>query len=236
MVKVLLDDTAKVLSGVDQRHRGLVDTPDGFIWWGRTNPPPLAPQIVRTMQVLFECPRGCAGYGAAALVAITGVAGGERETALGSAAAEGSSLQVRGRWIKMAGALPRPASCVCVLLSSLFLCTRVRVVLVVVAAAVEFAVVSLYLFPLPHAGPPMPMPPCSGSHFGFLVSHPFSQPTSFLTNLLVSPREAPCAPLSLSLLCLFNDHLCSLQMPFLSFPVLSLFVLTHPFLTYPASW
>ena len=90
---------------------------------------------------------------------------------------------------------------------------------------------------LPHAGPLMPMPPCSGSHFGFLVSRPFSQPTSILTNLLVSPREAPCAPPpSLSLLCLFNDHLCSLQMPFLSFPVLSLFVLTHPFLTHPASW
>ena len=64
---------------------------------------------------------------------------------MGSAAAEGPSLQVRGRWIKMAGALPRPASCVCVLLFSLILCTRVRVVLVVVAAAVEFAVVSLSL-------------------------------------------------------------------------------------------
>ena len=126
---------------------------------------------------------------------------------MGSAAAEGPSLQVRGRWIKMAGALPRPASCVCVLLFSLLLCTRVRLVLVVVvAAAVEFAVVSLSLplsLPLslsllPHAGPLMLMPPCSGSHFGFLVSHPFSQPTSFLTNLLVSPREAPCAPPLLS--------------------------------------
>ena len=78
-------------------------------------------------------------------MAITGVAGGEREATMGSAAAEGPSLQVRGRWIKMAGALPRPASCVCVLLFSLLLCTRVRVVLVVVAAAVEFAVVSLSL-------------------------------------------------------------------------------------------
>ena len=38
MVKMLLDDMAKVLSGVDQRHRGLVDAPDGFTWlWsGRT--------------------------------------------------------------------------------------------------------------------------------------------------------------------------------------------------------
>ena len=69
-------------------------------------------------------PRVCAGYEAAALVAITGVAGGEREATMGSAAAEGPSLQVRGRWIKMAGALPRPASCVCVLLPSLF-CVRV---------------------------------------------------------------------------------------------------------------
>ena len=76
--------------------------------------------------------------------------------------------------------------------------------------------------------------PALAHTFGFLVSHPFSQPTSFLTNLLVSPREAPCAPPSL--FCLFNDHLCSLQMPFLSFPVLSLFVLTHHFLTYSASW
>ena len=78
-------------------------------------------------------------------MAITGVAGGEREAAMGSAAAVGPSPQVRGRWIKMAEALPRPASCVCVLLFSLLLCTRVRVVLVVVAAAVEFAVVSLSL-------------------------------------------------------------------------------------------
>ena len=100
------------------------------------------------MQVLFEClpppPRVCAGYGAAALVAITGVAGGEREAAMGIAAAVGPSPQVRGRWIMMAGALPRPVSCVCVLLSSLLLCTRVRVVFVG-AAAVEFAVVSLSL-------------------------------------------------------------------------------------------
>ena len=38
MVKVLLDDIAKVLSGVDQRHRGLVDAPAEFTWsWsGRT--------------------------------------------------------------------------------------------------------------------------------------------------------------------------------------------------------
>ena len=87
-------------------------------------------------------PPNLPGYGAAALVAITGVAGGEREAAMGSAAAVGPSPQVRGRWIKMAGALPRPVSCVCVLLSSLLLCTRVRVVFVG-AAAVEFAVVSL---------------------------------------------------------------------------------------------
>ena len=64
---------------------------------------------------------------------------------MGSAAAEGPSLQVRGRLIKMAGALPRPASCVCVLMFSFILCTRVRGVLVVVAAAVEFAAVSLSL-------------------------------------------------------------------------------------------
>ena len=135
-------------------------------------------------------PRVCAGYG---VVAITGVAGGEREAAMGIAAAVGPSPQVRGRWIMMAGALPRPVSCVCVLLSSLLLCTRVRVVFVG-AAAVEFAVVcffsiSLSLSPLsplpsslsllPHAGPLMPMLPCSGSDFGFLVSHFFSQPTSF---------------------------------------------------------
>ena len=43
MVKVLLDDMAKVLSGVDQRHRGLVDAPAKFTWWGRTSSPPLAP-------------------------------------------------------------------------------------------------------------------------------------------------------------------------------------------------
>ena len=38
MVKVLLDDMAKVPSGVDQRHRGLVDAPAEFTWlWsGRT--------------------------------------------------------------------------------------------------------------------------------------------------------------------------------------------------------
>jgi len=86
-------------------------------------------------------------------VAITGVAGGERETAMGSAAAEGPSLQVRGRWIKMAEALPRPASCVCVLLFTLLLCTRVRVVLVVVAAAVEFAVLSLSVSPASRGSP-----------------------------------------------------------------------------------
>ena len=160
------------------------------------------------------------------------------------AAAVGPSPQVRGRWIMMAGALPRPVSCVCVLLSSLLLCTRVRVVFVG-AAAVEFAVVCFFFLSLsplsplpsflsllPHAGPLMPMLPCSGSDFGFLVSHSFSQPTSFLTNLLVSPREAPYAPPSF----VFNDPLCSPQMPFLSFPVFSLFVLTHPVLTYPASW
>ena len=89
-------------------------------------------------------PPNLPGYGAAALVAITGVAGGEREAAMGIAAAVGPSPQVRGRWIMMAGALPRPVSCVCVLLSSLLLCTRVRVVFVG-AAAVEFAVVSLSL-------------------------------------------------------------------------------------------
>ena len=89
-------------------------------------------------------PQNLPGYGAAALVAITGVAGGEREAAMGIAAAVGPSPQVRGRWIMMAGALPRPVSCVCVLLSSLLLCTRVRVVFVG-AAAVEFAVVSLSL-------------------------------------------------------------------------------------------
>ena len=130
---------------------------------------------------------------------------------MGSAAAEGPSLQVRGRWIKMAGALPRPASCVCVLLFSLFLCTRVRVVLVVVAAAVEFAVVSLSLSLtlLPHAGPLMPMPPCSGSHFGFLVPRPFSQPTSFLTNLC--PREkrlVPPPPSFVSLMILYAPPIC----------------------------
>jgi hypothetical protein len=95
-------------------------------------------------------PPNLPGYGAAALVAITGVAGGEREAAMGIAAAVGPSPQVRGRWIMMAGALPRPVSCVCVLLSSLLLCTRVRVVFVG-AAAVEFAVVcffSLSLSPL----------------------------------------------------------------------------------------
>ena len=43
MVKVLLDDMAKVLSGVDQRHRGLVDAPAEFTWWGRTSSRPSPP-------------------------------------------------------------------------------------------------------------------------------------------------------------------------------------------------
>ena len=158
-------------------------------------------------------PPNLPGYGAAALVAITGVAGGEREAAMGIAAAVGPSPQVRGRWIKMAEALPRPASCVCVLLFTLLLCTRVRVVFVLLLLLLPLNLLwSLSLFPLssplsplpsslsllPHAGLLMPMLPCSGSDFSFLVSHSFSQPTSFLTNLLVSPRGAPCAsPLSL---------------------------------------
>ena len=100
-------------------------------------------------------PPNLPGYGAAALVAITGVAGGEREAAMGIAAAVGPSPQVRGRWIKMAGALPRPVSCVCVLLSSLLLCTRVRVVFVG-AAAVEFAVVCFFSLSL--SLPSLPSP------------------------------------------------------------------------------
>ena len=201
MVKVLLDDIDKVLSGVDQRHRGLVDAPDGFtcIWSGRTG----GDYCCRWRE-----------------------AGGRYGQRGGSRTPTPS---------------PRPldqdgwsASTTCFLrmylLFSLLMCTRVRAV-VVGAAAVKFAVVSLSL-PLPSSL--SPMPPCSGSHFGFLVSRPFSQPTSFLTNLLVSPREVPCAPLPLLLS--FYDLLCSPQMPFLSFPGFSLFVLTHPFLTYPASW
>ena len=43
MVKVLLDDMAKVLSGVDQRHRGLVDAPAEFTWWGHTSSSPSPP-------------------------------------------------------------------------------------------------------------------------------------------------------------------------------------------------
>ena len=177
---------------------------------------------------------------------------------MGSAAAVGPSPQVRGHWIKMAEALPRHVSCMCILLFSLLLCTRVRAV-VVGAAAVEFAVaslsISLSLSPVlsislsisfslffsltlsPSLSLPLSlssMPPCSGSHFGFLVPRPFSQPTSFLTDLC--PREKRLVPPPLSLSCLFNDPLCSPHMPLLSFPVLSLFILTHPFLTYPASW
>ena len=94
MAMVFLVDMAKVLSGVDQRHRGLVDAPAEFTWWGRTISRP-SPPSVRTTQVLFEClppPRMCAGYGAAALVAITGVAGGEREAAMGIAAAVSRTL------------------------------------------------------------------------------------------------------------------------------------------------
>ena len=87
-------------------------------------------------------------------MAITGVAGGEREAAMGIAAAVGPSPQVRGRWIMMAGALPRPVSCVCVLLSALLLCTRVRVF--VGAAAVEFAVVCFFSLSLSLLSLPSP--------------------------------------------------------------------------------
>jgi hypothetical protein len=43
MAMVFLVDMAKVLSGVDQRHRGLVDAPAEFTWWGRTSSRPSPP-------------------------------------------------------------------------------------------------------------------------------------------------------------------------------------------------
>ena len=168
MVKMLLDDMAKGA----QRRRSTASRLGGrarrIYLVGPHQPPAPRPRLYERCRCYLNAPppRVCADYEAAALVAITGVAGGEREAAMGSAAAVGPSPQVRGRWIMMAGALPRPVSCVCVLLSSLLLCTRVRVVFVG-AAAVEFAVVcffSLSLSPLsplpsslsllPHAGFP----------------------------------------------------------------------------------